>query len=291
MEITKQLMGVEEESVIDLDFVEVLSRGHLQVSPKSKDRIARVRKELGQDFFPKLIWTITKKSYDPSEAKKLWDGIIRHKKRLDNELGRDVGISVATLDYMSNIQHKLSKPILMETGNIEKIAESALVDELTGLYVRTVFDVSIDKNISEYKRYESPVSLIMADIDDFKEVNDRYGHQKGDEVLESIGKILNKNARDPDIAVRYGGEEFAIILPQTDEESAYNSAERLRISVCESFKNYLSVTISLGVANCPQHATFADGLVKAADDALYSAKARGKNQVVIAGKKELALGF
>lgn len=282
IEITEQLIEVEEKSDIDLEFVEVLSKGCPHVSPKLKERIERVRKKLGQDFFPKVIWTITQKSYETSEAKKLWDAIIRHKRELDNKLGREVGISLATLDYMHNILHKLSKPMILETDDIEKIAETALVDELTGLYLRAVFDISIDKNISEYKRYKHPVSWIMADIDDFKKVNDRHGHQKGGEVLKKIGEIFHKNARDTDIAARYGGEELAIIFPKTQMNSAYNLAERMRILVYEEFKNDMSITISLGVANCPRHATSADKLVKAADDALYLAKTEGKNCVVIA---------
>ena len=100
-----------------------------------------------------------------ANPKNLWDGIVRHKRNLDNKLGREVGISVAALDYMENIVNDLSEPKIVEAGDFKKIAESAIVDKLTGLYVRAVFDVSIDKNISEYKRYESHVSLIMAAID------------------------------------------------------------------------------------------------------------------------------
>ena len=169
IDVTEQLIEIEEDSDIDLDFVETLAKDPFSVSAKLKVQMDRVRKRLGQDFFPKVICTIAQKSYEASEAKKLWDGIVRHKRNLDNKLGREVGISVAALDYMENIVNDLSEPKIVEAGDFKKIAESALVDELTGLYGRAVFDVSIDKNISEYKRYESPVSLIMADIDE-KEV-------------------------------------------------------------------------------------------------------------------------
>lgn len=284
IEITEQLIEVEEDSVIDLDFVELLSNASRRVTPKAKERIKRVKNKLEKDFYPKVIWTVTQKTYNPLEAKRLWERIVKHKEELNSKLGRDVGISVATLDYMSNILNDLSEPKVLETSDVERMAETALTDELTGLYLRGVFDVLLDKYVGEFNRYERPVSLIIADIDDFKKVNDRYGHQRGDEVLRLIGAIFNSNARDTDIAVRYGGEELAIILPETEMNSAYELAERMRILVYEEFKKDLSITLSLGVANCPRHASSVDELVKAADDALYLAKAQGKNCAVIADK-------
>lgn len=282
--ITEQLIKVEEDSVIDLDFVELLSNASRRVTPKVKERIKRVKNKLEKDFYPKVIWTVTQKTYNPLEAKRLWERIVKHKEELNSKLGRDVGISMATLDYMSNILNELPEPKVLGTNDVERMAETALTDELTGLYLRGIFDVLLDKYVGEFNRYERPVSLIMADIDDFKKVNDRYGHQRGDEVLRLIGAIFNSNARDTDIAVRYGGEEFTIILPETKMNSAYELVERMRILVYEEFKKDLSITLSLGVANCPGHASSADELVKAADDALYLAKAQGKNCAVIANK-------
>ena len=119
MEITEQLIEVEENSVIDLDFVELLSNAFTRISPKVKERIERVKKKLDKDFYPKVIWTVTQKTYNPLEAKRLWEGIVIHKKKLDNELGRDVGISVATLDFMNNILNRLSEPIIVEANDLE----------------------------------------------------------------------------------------------------------------------------------------------------------------------------
>lgn len=283
--MTEQFLEFEQKSVIDMDFVEALSKGSPHVSPKVKERIEQARKKLGKDFYAKVIWTVTQKAYNPLEAKRLWERIVKHRQDLNSKLGRDVGISVATLDYMSNILNDLSEPKVLETSDVDRMAETALTDELTGLYLRGVFDVLLDKYVGECKRYERPVSLIMGDIDDFKKTNDRYGHQRGDEVLRLIGAIFNSNARDTDIAARYGGEELAIILPETEMNSAYKLAERMRILVYEEFKNDISITISLGVANCPRHAASAERLVRAADKALYSAKRKGKNQVIIASKK------
>lgn len=183
---------------------------------------------------------------------------------------------------MSNILNDVSKAKVLEARDVERMAETALTDELTGVYLRSVFDVLLAKYISEWERYERPVSLIMADIDDFKKINDRYGHQKGDEVLRLIGEIFESNARDTDIVARYGGEEFATILPETATNPAYELAKRMCILVCDEFTRDISVTISLGVANCPEHAESTDGLIKAADEALYLAKTKGKNRALVA---------
>jgi diguanylate cyclase (GGDEF)-like protein len=279
---TKELLEIEEGPVMDMDFVEAYANKSLHISPKFEERIEKVERGLGKDFYPKLIWTITQKTYGPLEAERLWQNILKHKRDLNSALGRDVGISVATLDYMSNILEDMPKAKVLEAGDVERMSETALTDGLTGVYMRSVFDVLLAKYVSEWRRYEHTVSLIMADIDDFKKINDRYGHQKGDEILRRIGEIFNSCVRDTDIVARYGGEEFAIILPETGIESAYELAKRMRTLVWYESRKNLSVSISLGVANCPEHAKSADSLMKAADEDLYLAKGRGKNRATVA---------
>ena len=134
-----------------------------------------------------------------------------------------------------------------------------------------------------YSRYGNAVSLIMVDVDDFKNINDEHGHQKGDAVLACIGRLIKNGVRDVDTASRYGGEEFFVILPQTGLKKAVEIAKRLRVAVESTFRNDGSVTVSLGVASCPDHAKDENTLLEAADKALYSAKLRGKNQVAVPG--------
>lgn len=122
----------------------------------------------------------------------------------------------------------------------------------------------------------------MLDLDDFKLVNDNFGHQKGDEVLVRLADIIQETIRTMDIAGRYGGEEFSVILPETDLIEAVQSAERIRESIENEFHQDVQLTASVGIACFPNDGDDVTSLVKTADEALYQAKAEGKNQVVTA---------
>lgn len=158
----------------------------------------------------------------------------------------------------------------------------ALTDGLTGLHnVRYFYDM-LNKEIARTRRYHTLFSLILFDIDDFKAINDTYGHQAGDDVLRSVAFILKGASRQTDIAARYGGEEFILILPNTPKHEALNLANRIREKV-ERY-NYLEaeavkITISGGIATFPDDAEDSKSLLYAADMALYEAKAMGKKQV------------
>ena len=166
------------------------------------------------------------------------------------------------------------------------VARQASTDGLTELANRREFEDSLANEISRAERFGGSLALILADLDNFKQVNDRFGHQAGDEVLRSFADILRETVRDIDVAARYGGEEFAILLPQTDIVGAEALAERLREAVesralAESQGTAVTVTSSFGVASFPE-AGNGLGLFAAADEALYRAKRAGKNCVVCA---------
>jgi diguanylate cyclase (GGDEF)-like protein len=159
----------------------------------------------------------------------------------------------------------------------------AITDGLTELITHKYFMYTLEKEIARSERYKKVFSLIMFDIDHFKNVNDNYGHQAGDEILKNIGKIVKKNLRLADIVARYGGEEFTVILPETAIKDALIAAEKLRKAVEKTELPYnnelLKITISLGVAAFPDIAKDAETLIKAADDALYLSKEGGRNKV------------
>ncbi|MDP8255337.1 MAG: diguanylate cyclase [Candidatus Alcyoniella australis] len=165
--------------------------------------------------------------------------------------------------------------------NKAQLWEMAVTDSLTGLYIRRYFMVRFADEIKRAKRYNKIFSVVMADIDYFKNVNDTYGHPAGDKVLRSVAKVLSDQIREVDIVARYGGEEFVLLLPETPKEGALVSAERLRESVSQvEFDGMSSVTISLGVSTFPDDAGEIDELIKRADTALYQAKRDGRNRCV-----------
>ena len=170
----------------------------------------------------------------------------------------------------------------------EKLRELATKDGLTGLFNHRYFQESMDREISRALRYKSPLSLIIADIDHFKKINDTYGHPVGDMVIKTIGSHMQNNVRGSDIVARYGGEEFAAILTETDLKGSVTFAERFRRSIEEadiiSDGQTIKVTISVGVATLNHVSRTNDKatLIKLADDSLYHAKKTGRNRISVA---------
>jgi diguanylate cyclase (GGDEF)-like protein len=165
----------------------------------------------------------------------------------------------------------------------KKIKNLSITDGLTGLYCYRFFQSKLDEELTRAQRYQEPLSLVMIDIDGFKSVNDSHGHLAGDKILREISAILKSFCREVDIVCRYGGEEFIIILPETDKEGGFYLAERLRKAIKDrefkSPKNEpIRLTVSCGVASFPDSAKKKDELVKKADDALYRSKDEGKNK-------------
>lgn len=190
-------------------------------------------------------------------------------------------------DLIESIRSKSDILARLETANL-KLKELSIRDGLTKLYNHVFFQERLAEEFVRSQRYNAALSFVMVDIDNFKDFNDRFGHQQGDSILVKISQILMVSIRGIDFAARYGGEEFALILPNIDRNGAHLLAERLRTKV----ENYFSlegevplpVTISQGVASFPHpQIKSKTDLIKAADSALYQAKRKGKNLVVVAG--------
>ena len=166
----------------------------------------------------------------------------------------------------------------------EKLREQAIRDPLTGLYNRRYLEATLEREVFRAKRKKLTVGLIMLDIDHFKQFNDQYGHDVGDIVLRQIGLFLHENVRGGDVACRYGGEEFLVILPEICLEDAVERAESLRLGVeklnKKEYRTYPGkLSISLGVALFPQHGNSGHAIMLAADKAMYQAKREGRNLV------------
>ncbi len=167
-----------------------------------------------------------------------------------------------------------------------RLREQAIRDPLTGLFNRRYFTETLQRELARCRREERPLSLALLDLDHFKEINDAFGHEAGDRVLEAFGGFLRERTRDGDVACRYGGEEFVVLLPGAPGQAASARAEEWRgalqrFRVAHSGRD-LGVTISAGIAEFPTHAGTHDDLIRIADVALYQAKREGRNRVVLA---------
>jgi len=213
-------------------------------------------------------------------ARQISDGNLEHR------------IDVRTADELQEFAEDfniMGEKLLERTNKIEATTEAlkelSITDGLTGLYNHRYFYKKLEAEIKRADRYSTNLSLLILDVDDFKFYNDKNGHPRGDEVLRRFGSLISENLRDVDVACRYGGEEFAVILIETDKATAINSAERLRAAISghhfphEEDQPLGDVTVSIGIASYPADTKDMKELVKKADAALYRAKGEGKNRV------------
>lgn len=275
--------GILADDALSLDLVSALA-GDRSLSETEAQRLDDLKKTRGLRFFSDVLYSITHQYFPPEVAEGLWAKALRHKVELSTALGRNVRIAVAVLDYLSNITTNMGSATLVSEAHIGEIVGLSLRDGLTGLFNHTYFYQQIDFEVRRYVRYGAVVSLMLIDIDDFKKVNDAHGHREGDRILSAMGKTLLRVARDSDICCRYGGEEFAIILPLTKIQEAEGIAHRLNTELAERLPDDRTVTVSIGVASCGKKIKTYRSFVETTDAALYSAKESGKNRVVVAAE-------
>lgn len=203
-------------------------------------------------------------------------------------------MKAGALDYISKpinnehleivIQKAVERKELIKAARERDLyLKMSLTDALTGLFNYKYFHEHLDRELYQCRRAEQVLSVMILDIDDFKKVNDRYGHQSGDRVLQQISSNLIKACRCHDTIARYGGEEFGIILPDTDMQRAEIVAERVLDIVKNGVYSTVDhpITISIGIANCPYHSCDKDELIKLADTALYHSKTTGKDRQTV----------
>ncbi len=273
--------GLLADKALSLDLVSALA-GDRPLTEAEKNFLADLEMSRGLRFFSDILYSITHQYFSPEVAEELWTDVLRHKHALSKTLGRNVRVAVAALDYLSNITGNMVSATLVGEAHIHELVGLSLRDALTGLFNHAYFYQQVDSEAKRYVRYGSLVSLVLIDIDDFKAVNDTYGHREGDRILAAMGITLVHLARDSDICCRYGGEEFAVILPLTDTHEAGVIANRMRLDLTERVHDGRTVTVSIGVASCGKETTTYQSLVEKADAALYQAKRSGKNRVVVA---------
>jgi diguanylate cyclase (GGDEF)-like protein len=209
-----------------------------------------------------------------SESVQIWDDMLARRRELSDQAGRQVSLKTALMDVLSTAG-LLRLPIIIEYDELKRLQVNAVTDPLTGLYNRRHFVESFDKELNRARRYGSPLALVMLDLHRFKEVNDRHGHPRGDEVLRTAAATLKRALRTSDSAFRIGGDEFALLLPETDAAQALGLSRRVGTVFAEMLQPLqLAVSVSMdhGVANFPQDAEDAEQLIRIADERLYHLK-------------------
>jgi diguanylate cyclase (GGDEF)-like protein len=182
---------------------------------------------------------------------------------------------------------------MMAVSNLrlrEELREQSIRDPLTGLFNRRYMEDSLQREVSRVTRQLHPLGIIMIDIDHFKRFNDTHGHSAGDTLLQSLGQFLQSHIRDKDVACRYGGEEFILIIPDVSLEVVQQRAEYLRqqvkqLQVRSAGQMNTGITLSMGIAMYPEHGRTMEAVLHAADGALYRAKQEGRDRVLSAEKQ------
>jgi diguanylate cyclase (GGDEF)-like protein len=199
--------------------------------------------------------------------------------------GKNSHSACGNLPLMTRIADRLG-PTLLGIELRNRLHEDSIRDPLTKLYNRRFLDESLHRELLRGARSNTPVSVIVLDLDNFKMINDEYGHDVGDQVLVTLAFQLNKAVREEDLVYRFGGEEFVVVMPAADQRVAEARAEQLcdaiRSARFETSKGALHVTVSAGVATSPEHGTEPEELVSQADAALYQAKEAGRDRFVLA---------
>ena len=219
------------------------------------------------------------------EAALHWRAIEQHRRELERALQRDPGTAVAALDYFLHREHRLSDPAIIESATLAALRRSAVRDSLTELFNREYFELALAREIRRRGRHREGFSLLLLDLDNLKSLNDRLGHRAGDAALQVVGAVIRGGVRSVDVACRYGGDEFAVLLPDTGPAGTALVGERLRSRTAARVERLVpaaepvALTVSAGMASFPRDASKAAELVAVADRALYLVKRAGGNQV------------
>jgi two-component system, cell cycle response regulator len=244
--------------------------------------LEELSKNSPENFYSDLFYVITNLELPEEEAKKIWEEILLHTSDLSAKLNRPVSFRVGLLDYVLEKNRVIKNPKIIELHFFDSIVKNSVVDELTNIYNRRYFNLAYRRELKRAKRYARPISLFVFDIDNFKKLNDTYGHSKGDDALRLIGEILKDSFRVEDTLCRVGGEEFAVILPEISVEAAMapckRFAEKLKISSKEKLN--IEITISAGLSQYPENGETLEELYAKADTALYKVKNSGKDNII-----------
>lgn len=252
------------------------------------ETMEQLAEKFGSTAFSVLFNVLTSLDLADDEALKHWQAVLQHHGRLEASSGTEFPLRLAIFSYFCTVEKLLDNPRLVDIRSHEKTVQHSRHDHLTGLLNRRLFEEIFNREISRAIRHGNDLALLFFDIDDFKKINDTLGHPAGDAVLRWVADILEKNKRGEDIAVRFGGEEFVLLLPQTSKNSALVIGERIRSEIQKNILEFagrkINITVSCGLAAYPYDAAAAENLLDNADQGLYLAKSVGKNTIGMISK-------
>jgi diguanylate cyclase (GGDEF)-like protein len=229
--------------------------------------------------FSTLLENFVHLDFTEEEAEHHWKNILVCAAELEKKLSKPVNAHLAIVDYFTSKEHRLNSPMLIEVHVFKQTEKLAMVDSLTNVFNRRYMDIVLKKEFNRCERYNKSFSLCILDLDNFKQINDSKGHQFGDLVLVELSTLIKNTIREEDVICRYGGEEFIIILPETDTAGAFYLAERVRKAVdLTPFFTDNNISFSAGTASYPACAQDITSLIRVADKALYEAKFTGKGK-------------
>jgi diguanylate cyclase (GGDEF)-like protein len=230
-------------------------------------------------FLRQFFRTIAQIDLTETQSNEYWERILLRRRELAESIGRKISLKTAMVDVLASTSF-LRVPILMEYEEFKKLQINAATDPLTGLYNRRLFDEYCDKELNRAKRYGHQLAVVILDVHKLKEVNDHHGHLQGDQILQLAAATLRKTLRASDFAFRIGGDEFALLLPQTDAEQATTLCRRVRAQYegdVYSLKLDPGVTLDFGIAVQPLDGEQKSVLLGIADDRLYELKNAGRS--------------
>ena len=269
---------------ISRDLLEVIC-SEKEASDKQKKEIAKISTDLGSNFYREVLFLLTYSEIDnPEVAERICHSIAKHKIEMQKKLKRTVLLEIAALDYIHS-RSKADLPVMVNKDNIiNQIARQAITDSKTIAFSGEQLKVDIQKEMDRTFRYGLTFSVIMIDLDNFKAINDTHGHQKGDLALQFFALLVVENLRKLDILYRFGGDEFLILLPQTNIKGAGKIALKLlkllNTTPCEAIGQTISASMGVSAYGNIYSNSYTK-LIDSADQALYKAKAEGKNLIAL----------
>ena len=238
------------------------------------DTLAGLEPGARAQFLQRFFQSLSHLDVPENQCIALWEEILARRAQLSERSDSPVAFQTALVDILSS-SGRFRLPIVLEYEELKNLHRTAVTDPLTGLQNRRLFDETVDKELNRARRYNQPLSLVILDLHRFKEVNDKHGHPRGDEVLHTAAATFRKAMRTSDSAFRIGGDEFALVLPQTDAAQASALSRRIGVVFSELLRPLqlsISVGIDHGVATFPQDADQRTQLVHVADERLYRFK-------------------